>query len=172
MTQVEAAFHRRAGLAEHAVILVPIYARLAVEEFDVAVNAVPAQVNEPAPLVLHPVFDRVIHVAGPVLGVSADDEDFVLRQIELSEMQVRLGVVVVAEAFPLHPPQQPPLRRREVAACSTHDRIVDLSVFRDRVNRLGPIERQRRVVLRVVVVVIRIGVAFQLEPRVNCRRRW
>ena len=137
---MKAAFEFRAWLAENTVVLVSIDAGLFVEKLNIAVEAVATEINQSPALIVNPVFDSLIHLLRPVLGVSADDENFVAAQIEPAEMQLRLGVVVVAKALPFHPSEQPPFGRGQVAACSTDDRIVDPCHFRNRVDRFRPVE--------------------------------
>ena len=60
-------------------------------------------------------------------------------------MELGLGVVVVGEMLSLEPAEQPPLGGGDVAGGPALDRVGDLRVCVDVVDRFGAFERQRRV---------------------------
>ena len=121
------------------------------------------------PRSLHPRLDGVVHRPRPVFRMRREDQHLVRVEVERAVVKLGLGVVVVGEVLALEPAQQPPLGRRDVAGGPAFDRVGDLGRGVDVVDRLGPVERERRVVVGVVRDVVRVGVPLQLEPRVDRR---
>ena len=78
-----------------SLVVVAVDAGLLVEELHVAVEAVAAQIHEPAAALEDPGLDAVVHLPRPVFGMRADDQHAVGVEIELAEVELRLGVVVV-----------------------------------------------------------------------------
>ncbi len=87
-------------------------------------------------------------------------------------MELCFGIKVIGEAFALEPAEQAPLGGSDVAGGPTLDRVSDLLVGVDVVDRLGTVERQRRIRRRPPGRVLRIGVALQFLACVDGRRRW
>lgn len=96
-----------------------------VVERDFAVESIAAEVNEFTALVEDPVFDAVIHWAGPVFGVNGDDENFVVIEIECAVVELCFGVVVEGDVFSFEPAEESPFGGGEVAGLSAFDGVTD-----------------------------------------------
>ena len=123
----------------------------AVDQLDLAVEAVAAEVHQPPAALEDPRLDRVVHLPRPVLGVLVEDQDAVAVQVEDPAVELVLGVEVVRDALALQPAGEPPRRRRDVLGPDPPHRRRDLLVLVDAVDGLRPVEGQR------VVVVVRRG---------------
>ena len=116
----------------------------AIEQFDLAVQAVAAQVHQLAASFEDPVLDPAIRRLRPVFRMRIKDKDAIGVKIERAVVELGVGVEVVAEALALEPAEQAPLGRGEMTGLPALDRIGAFRVFRNVVVRLGPVERQRR----------------------------
>ena len=68
------------------------------------------------------------------------DQHFVAVQGQRVFVKLRFRVEVVVESLPLHPCQEPPLRRRDVTGRASPDHVGGLDVFRDMVDRFRAVE--------------------------------
>ena len=117
----------RIGLAQRSVhrreVRLHVHPGRAVEELDLAVEAVAAQVHEAAAALLDPRERPLERPLRPVLGVRADHQHPVGVEVERPVVQLRVRVDVVGEALALEPRQQPPLGGREVVRLAAGDRV-------------------------------------------------
>ena len=138
-----------------------------VTHLDLAVHAVSAEVHQPPALLEDPPLEPLVHGAGPVLRVRADDQQLVLRQIEHAGMELRFRVDVVVEPFPLHPSQETPLGRSDMAGGPAFNRIGDLLGQVDMVDQLRPVERERQILRAAPGLMAVVDVALQLLSGVD-----
>ena len=164
---MEAAFDTLPGPVERIDVAVPDLHGVFVRKRDLAVQAVSAQVHEPAAGCVHPFLEPVVHVPRPVFRVSGGDQHPVPVQGQRAVVELRLGVEIVVESLPLHPGQEPPLRGGDVTGRAAADHVGGHHVLGDVVDGLGPVEGERRVVVRAVHPVRWIRVPFQVVPGVD-----
>ncbi len=138
-------------------------------QLDLAIEAIAAEVHEPAAFAENPPLDAVVHPPRPVLGMRAQDEHAIGGQVEHAGVELGLAVQVVGEPFALQPAEQTPLRRRDVTGGPALDGVGDGLAGVDVVDRLRSLERQRSIRGRAPGLVVRVGVAFDLLPRID---RW
>ena len=150
-----------------AVVVVTYGDRRPVQELHLAIEAVAPQHHQPPAPVEHPRLHLVVHLGRPVLGMGADDQHLVVVKWHLVEMQLGLGVVVVTEAFPLEPSEQPPFGRRDVFLAAALHGVGDGTVLGCHVERLGAVERERVVLLRDPGLEGRIRVVDLFLPEVE-----
>ena len=167
VVDVEPAFDALPGPVERIDIAVPDFHRVFVDELDLAVQAVAAEVHEPAAGFEHPVLEPVVHVPRPVFRMGGGDEHPVPVQWQRAVMELRLGVEIVAESLPFHPRQEPPLGRRHVAGRAAPDHVGGFRVRGDMIDGFRPVEGKRRVVVGAVHPVRRVGVTRQVVPGVD-----
>ena len=100
------------------------------------------------------------------LRVCRDDQDLVLRQVQLAEVQLRLCPRVVGIALALKPAQQAPLSRGDVALRAPIERVVDPMILRHDVQRLRAVEREW-LILRTKIIMNDMRVRQQQRVRVS-----
>ena len=86
-----------------APVCIVVHDAVVVEEFDLAVESVAAQVQQAAAALKDPVLEPEVHLLGPVLGMGAEHQHFVLVERHLVKVELRLSVQVVVDALVLHP---------------------------------------------------------------------
>ena len=88
-------------------------------------------------------------------------------------MKLGFAENIMSESFTLQPADQTPLGRSKMAGGSSFDRVGNLNLFRDMVDRFRTVEGQWIISLCFIIQVFRIGISFQFKPGIQagCRRQ-
>ena len=138
-----------------------------VVECDFAVESIAAEVDEFSAFMEDPAFDAVVHLAGPVFGVSGDDEHAVAGEVKSAVMELCFGVVVEGEVFPFEPAEESPFGGGKVAGLSAFDGVADVFCEVDGTEGFGAFEGEGSIVGVAPCAVIGIEVSGELHAGVD-----
>src|SRR5262249_33729014 len=119
----------------------------AVDELDLAVETVAAEIDQSPATLEHPGLDGVVHLPRPVLGMLVEDEHAVGVEVEDARVELVLRVQVERDSFALQPTHEAPRRRCDVLRADLPHRRGDLLGLADAVDGFRAIEGERRVVV-------------------------